>query len=408
MSIPFENFSIHCGEWNTVDLQIIYEKIVRNRRGGWCCENNLLFSWVLREMGYKYTTLGSREFRTILNDFSPVDSHLINLVEIEGKPYIADVSFGSSYQIWYPLEMISGKDQEQLPGIFRLMNDGDTWRLEKTGRKPLVQNEAFANSVLVDKRLTKPIFSFVLTPRGIDHFLTTSEYLQTSPESLFTQKSICSLQTPTGFRALIGWTYSEVTFNPEENTDIFEMRDVADSEIETILKEKFNIVLTNKLMPGKIKVRPPGIFRLLNDSDTWTLEKTGRKPLAQNEAFASSVLFNKRPVKPIFSFVLTPRGIDHFLTTSEYLQTSPESLFTQKSICSLQTPTGFRALIGWTYSEVTFNPEENTDIFEMRNVADNLTRICKKNSQGLHVKVFLKERNGSAGILQEDRVQRGV
>ncbi|KAI5088765.1 hypothetical protein C0J45_21337, partial [Silurus meridionalis] len=236
MNVPFENLSIHCGERNTMDLQIIYEKIVKNHRGGWCSENNLLFSWVLREMGYKYTTLGSKVFNTLKNDFNPLDSHLINLVEIEGKPYITDVSFGVSCQIWYPLEMISGKDQQQPGGVFRLQNDGEKWILEKTGRKHLV-----------DKRMTKTIFSFVLTPRGVDHFLNKSEYLQTSPESLFTQKSICSVQTPTGFRALIGWTYSEDTFNPEEDADIIEIKEVDDSEIETILKEKFNIVLVNKL-----------------------------------------------------------------------------------------------------------------------------------------------------------------
>lgn len=252
-SIPFENLSIHCGERITMDLQTIYEKIVKKHRGGWCCENNLLFSWVLREMGYKYTTLGSKVFNTLQNDFNPLDSHLINMVEIDGKPYITDVSFGVSCQIWHPLEMIAGKDQEQPTGIFRLLNKGERWTLEKTGRKPLVQNEAFTNSSLVDKRMMKTIYSFVLAPRGIDHFLRTSEYLQTSPESLFTQKSICSLQTPTGFRALVGWNYSEVTFNPEEGTDIIVMRDVADSEIETILQEKFHIILDSKLTPKNNK-----------------------------------------------------------------------------------------------------------------------------------------------------------
>ncbi|KAM9494008.1 arylamine N-acetyltransferase, pineal gland isozyme NAT-10-like [Clarias gariepinus] len=249
MSIPFENLSIHCGEWNTMDLQIIYEKIVKKRRGGWCMENNQLFSWVLGEMGYKYTTLGCKVFNTLKNDFNPFNSHLVNMVDIEGKPYIADVSYGVSGQIWHPLEMIAGKDQEQPAGIFRLLNNGQRWTLEKTARKPVVQNEAFTNSSLVDKRVTKTMYSYLLIPRGIDHFLNTCEFLQTSPESLFTQKSICSLQTPTGFRALIGWTYSEVTFNPEEDTDNIKMRDVADSEIETILKEKFNIVLVNKLTP---------------------------------------------------------------------------------------------------------------------------------------------------------------
>ena len=90
MTVPFENLSIHCGEKITMDLKVIYKKIVLDHRGGWCCENNLLFSWVLREMGYKFTTLGARVFNTLKNDFNPMDSHLINLVEIDGKPYIAD------------------------------------------------------------------------------------------------------------------------------------------------------------------------------------------------------------------------------------------------------------------------------------------------------------------------------
>ncbi|KAG9260937.1 arylamine N-acetyltransferase, pineal gland isozyme NAT-10-like [Astyanax mexicanus] len=249
MTIPFENLSIHCGEKITMDLKVIYEKIVCDNRGGWCCENNLLFSWVLKEMGYTFTTLGAKVFNSLKNDFNPWESHLINMVEIDGMSYIADVSYGVSCQIWRPLEMISGKDQSQPSGVFRLLKDGDRWILEKTGRKPLVQNEAFANSSLIDKRVTKTVYSYLLKPRGADHFLKTTEFLQTSCESLFTQKSICSIQTPTGFRALIGWTYSEVTFNPQEDTDIIEMRDIPDSEIETVLKEKFNVTLRNKLTP---------------------------------------------------------------------------------------------------------------------------------------------------------------
>ncbi|XP_017548744.1 arylamine N-acetyltransferase, pineal gland isozyme NAT-10-like [Pygocentrus nattereri] len=249
MTVPFENLSIHCGERNTVDLKVIYKKIVLDHRGGWCCENNLLFSWVLREMGYKFTMLGSKVFNKVTNEFSLMDTHLINLVEIDSKPYIADVSFGLTYQIWEPLELIAGKDQPQAPGVFRLLNDGERWTLEKTGRKPLIQNEAFAKCSLVNKLLTKTTYSFFLTPRDIDHFLEASEYLQTSPESLFTQKSICSLQTPTGFRTLIGCIYSEVTFNPQKDVDLYDMRKIPDSEIETVLKEKFNITLGSKLTP---------------------------------------------------------------------------------------------------------------------------------------------------------------
>lgn len=247
MSVPFENLSVHNGEKNSMDLHVIYDKIVKSNRGGWCCENNLLFSWALKEMGYKSSILGGRVFNSLEQDFLPNDSHLINLVEIDGKQYIADVSFGMSYQIWYPLELISGKDQPQPQGVFRLTNNGEKWILQKTGRKQLIIDNGFADSGLVDKRLTKTLYSLTLTPRDVDHFLEMSVMLQTNPESLFLLKTICSLQTATGYRALLGSTYSEVTF--KEDSDSVEMKKIPDDEIEAVLKEKFNMVLVNKFTP---------------------------------------------------------------------------------------------------------------------------------------------------------------
>lgn len=249
MSIPFENLSIHCGEKITMDHELIFNKIVRSNRGGWCCENNLFFAGVLKEMGYNPVTLGSRVYNNTINQFGPTDSHLINKVVIDGTAYIADVSFGVSSQIWHPLELVSGKDQPQSPGVFRLIQDGDLWTLEKTGRKPLVLNEAFANSPLVDKSPTKKIYGFTLVPRGFDHFLETSHCLQTDPKSLFTNKSICSLQTATGFRALIGWTFSEVTYNNQDGFDVLDMKDISDDDVDKVLKEMFNVLLANKLVP---------------------------------------------------------------------------------------------------------------------------------------------------------------
>ncbi|MBN3316654.1 ARY1 protein, partial [Atractosteus spatula] len=222
LSVPFENLSIHCGEKITTDLDTIFNKIVRRGRGGWCCENNLLFSWVLKELGYDTTMLGAKVFNSLTKEYSPTESHLINKVIIAGKPYIADVSFGVSCQIREPLELISGKEQPQLPGLFQL-----------------VEHE--------DKALTKTIYCFTLAPRRIDYFVQTTEQLQTSPDSLFTNKSICSLQTDTGFRAVIGWTYSEVTYNYQEGHDLYEMSTIPDKEVEEVLKEKFGVALEHKL-----------------------------------------------------------------------------------------------------------------------------------------------------------------
>ncbi|XP_006779825.1 arylamine N-acetyltransferase, pineal gland isozyme NAT-10-like isoform X1 [Neolamprologus brichardi] len=247
MSIPFENLSIHCGEKITMDLEVIFNKMVRSSRGGWCLENNSLFGWVLRQMGYDTTTLGSRVFDTTGGEHHSEETHLINKVIIDGKAYIADVSFGVSLQLWEPLELISGKEQSQAAGVFRLIDKGDVWMLEKTGRKPEVPNPEFAKSSLLDKKQKKVIYSFTLEPREPYHFSQVNHDLQTDPTSLFINKSICSLQTPTGFRALVGWTYSEVTFKPEEGVDVYDMRNVTDDELEEILREKFNVKLQNKL-----------------------------------------------------------------------------------------------------------------------------------------------------------------
>ncbi|KAM9765686.1 arylamine N-acetyltransferase, pineal gland isozyme NAT-10-like [Menidia menidia] len=249
MSIPFENFSIHCGERIVMDLQVIYDKIVRSRRGGWCLENNFLFGWVLREMGFNTTTLGARVFNSILGSFGLRDDHFINMVVTDGKAYIADVSFGVSSQVWEPLELISGKEQTQAAGVFRLTDKGDMWVLEKTGRKPKVVNPEYAQSSLVDRKETKQIYCFRLEPREAEHFFEKNHSLQTDPSSLFTNKSICSLQTPTGFKALVGWTYSEVTYKPEEGVDVLDMREIPEEEIEQVLREQFSINLQRKLKP---------------------------------------------------------------------------------------------------------------------------------------------------------------
>ncbi|XP_029001017.1 arylamine N-acetyltransferase, pineal gland isozyme NAT-10-like [Betta splendens] len=246
MSLPFENLSVHCGDKITMDLEVIYDKIVRNSRGGCCLENNSLFGWVLREMGYDTVTLGAR---VDIDGCGSTDNHLVNKVVIDGKSYIADVSYGMSFQVREPLELVSGKDQPQAAGIFRLIDQGDVWVLEKTSRKPKLVNPEFNKLNLVNRDETKEIYRFSLTPVEVDHFFEICHFLQTDPNSLFINKSICSLQTPTGFRGLIGWTYSEVTYKPEEGIDVIDIRDISDDEIDQTLKEKFNIKLQNKLQP---------------------------------------------------------------------------------------------------------------------------------------------------------------
>lgn len=254
MTIPFENLSIHCGEKNVLDLESIYNKIVRDHRGGWCMENNYLFAWVLKELGYTSVILSSKVILDCDRSCA-LDSHLINMVTIEGKVYIVDVSFGMAYQLREPIELVSGKDHPQEAGVFRLIDEGEVWVLEKTIRKPEILNPDFSRSSLIIKNQNQPVYCFSLVPREMDYFTCINHTLQTDPMTLFTTKSISSLQTPTGFRSLVGWTYREVSFRPDEGVDLIDIRDIPDEEVETILWEKFNLKLINKLSPKNNRMR---------------------------------------------------------------------------------------------------------------------------------------------------------
>ncbi|XP_053721739.1 arylamine N-acetyltransferase, pineal gland isozyme NAT-3-like isoform X1 [Synchiropus splendidus] len=249
LSIPFENLSIHSGERNVVDLEVTFHKLVRRHRGGWCFENNYLFFWVLMELGYNATMLSSKVFNNSIDDFEQQDTHLIVKVLIDGKAFICDVSYGMMSQMWYPLELISGKDQPQPAGVFRLIDTEDVWVLERNRRIPKVLNPEFNTSRLVDKKDIVTIYNFTMTPRDSNYFLECNDQHQINPDSLFTKMSMCSLQTPTGLKALIGWSYAEVTFLPEEGANVFDIRYIVDDEIDKVLKEKFNLVLKNRLQP---------------------------------------------------------------------------------------------------------------------------------------------------------------
>ena len=58
-SVPFENLDVQLGRPQSVRIEDAYEKIVTNRRGGWCYEQNGLFGWSLSEIGFNVSALNT-------------------------------------------------------------------------------------------------------------------------------------------------------------------------------------------------------------------------------------------------------------------------------------------------------------------------------------------------------------
>ncbi|KAK3987117.1 arylamine N-acetyltransferase, pineal gland isozyme NAT-3 [Cladorrhinum sp. PSN332] len=102
--VPFESVSLHYSIHRTLSLdpEDLFVKIVEQRRGGYCMEVNAFFAAVLRSLGFKLISVGGRVNGA--EGYKGWD-HMLNLVRINDKRYVADVGFGSNGPPFpYPLE----------------------------------------------------------------------------------------------------------------------------------------------------------------------------------------------------------------------------------------------------------------------------------------------------------------
>ena len=127
------------GEDLPLDIESLYRRIIVNRRGGYCFEQNGLLFEMLQELGYEVSLyLG----RVIYNqDIHPGLTHRITLVKIGGDRYIADVGFGPLGP-QHPVSMSGEASRESFrvfqieerhPGEFHMqtLKDGEFYSLYK-------------------------------------------------------------------------------------------------------------------------------------------------------------------------------------------------------------------------------------------------------------------------------------
>ena len=91
-AIPFENLDILLGRGISLDLEGLRNKLLTQRRGGYCFEQNTLFLAVLREIGFSALPMEAR-VRSGSTVMRP-RTHMVVVVELEGVAWLADVGFG--------------------------------------------------------------------------------------------------------------------------------------------------------------------------------------------------------------------------------------------------------------------------------------------------------------------------
>jgi N-hydroxyarylamine O-acetyltransferase len=178
LTVPFENLDIHLHNSITLNEDALFAKIVNRRRGGFCYELNGLFAQLLRRLGFEVDLLAAA-VAVDNGAFGPERDHLTLLVRLS-DPWLVDVGFGDSFR--EPLALNESNLSHQHGDDFRFRRDGETW-------------------TLLRRRLGgpwEPQYRFTLQPHHLNDFEEMCHFQQTSPDSIFTRRRICSLATPDG------------------------------------------------------------------------------------------------------------------------------------------------------------------------------------------------------------------
>ena len=126
VAIPFENLDPLLGRPVRLDLESLQSKLVGQRRGGYCFEQNALLRAVLEAIGFAVTPLAGRvQWMRGPGDPETPRTHMLLLVDLPEGKFIADVGFGG-YLLAAPLAL--ERDIEQ--GALRLTGAGDDWLLQ--------------------------------------------------------------------------------------------------------------------------------------------------------------------------------------------------------------------------------------------------------------------------------------
>jgi len=222
-SIPFENLDVSLGNKITLSLRSQLNKIIYQKRGGFCYELNNTFAALLSACGFSVKLLSASVF--FRNKYGPKFDHLLILVKCEGKLLITDVGFGNSFR--EPL-FLTGIPVKQLNAFYKVVRNGAEYTLQQKKEDMIWQVQ----------------YIFTLECHKIEAFQHMCEYMQTSAESHFTQESICSIPTKSGRKTLSNNRYIE-TINGKRNEFII----TDEEQYRNILKQHFSISLPNYISP---------------------------------------------------------------------------------------------------------------------------------------------------------------
>lgn len=218
--VPFENLDIIAGKGPlSLDIDDLWDKIVRRKRGGICFEQNILFAYVLERLGFSVRRMAGHHPLYGTNEFD----HMFLLVDFpkRNETWISDVGFG--YNNFAPVKFEQGRWQSDLRDMLRIdCMGGEVYDLVR--RNSLGEEDV--------------MYEFNMRVHDDAAYQKRCDYFSTSPDSFFNQGPIVSIDSIGGRMTL---TENHLRYWEDGEERIEDIRDEA--HFNEILEKDFGIVL---------------------------------------------------------------------------------------------------------------------------------------------------------------------
>lgn len=214
LSVPFENLDVMEGVDIPLDVETYYEKIVNEKRGGFCYELNELFHWLLKESGFS-TYLISATIHRSDGTWGREGSHAAQIVTLD-QPYLLDVGFGNSARLPLPL---TGESRKDVSGEYRILSVED----------------GFFHKQRKEEGRWRTLYRFSQSEKELTDFKDVCHIVQTSPESHFTQRLLVTIARENG-RLTLARNKLTITENGNKRE-----KEIDEKDIPSLLEKEFGI-----------------------------------------------------------------------------------------------------------------------------------------------------------------------
>ena len=220
-SIPFENLDPQRGKPVSLDPDDLAHKLVSERRGGYCFEQNLLLAAALEGLGAEVELLLARVRVGAAPGVTRPRSHLVLHVRCDGAGWHSDVGFGFG-TLLEPLPFGPGVAHEQSGWRFRVVEDG-----------PELVLQAWEGEGWLD------LYGMLPQPVHLIDVETINWWTSTNPRSPFVSGLMIAAQADDGARtSLSDWGELALTERTPSDTTV---TPVARDAVPELLAERFGL-----------------------------------------------------------------------------------------------------------------------------------------------------------------------